>query len=230
MPTKENSAGKQQPYDENTGKYTGFKHFAKPRDYDSEIQALKEKQKGLSMFSQERKDLTNKILQLEAEKEGFSSYDELKEFRHNQVLKQEKAKEQRLKQKEQLKQDYMMSHRPTETNITADNLIKQSGEISMPNNYYEILNKEARYDKEIAETMEQLNKVRNNPNADIYIYRATKGDTINNGDWITLSPSYAEKHKQANLKGDGKIIKMKVKAKDIQFAGDDIKEWGYFPR
>ena len=35
MPTKENSAGQQQPYDENTGKYSKFEHFAKPKSKKS---------------------------------------------------------------------------------------------------------------------------------------------------------------------------------------------------
>lgn len=63
----------------------------------------------------------------------------------------------------------------------------------------------------------------------VTIYRASTGDSINKGDWITLSKSYAEHHNYSWLDGKGKILSKQVKAKDIQFAGDDLAEWGYFP-
>lgn len=127
--------------------------------------------------------------------------------------------------------DYMMAHRPTETGITADNLINQDVESPMPKDayehpeYYSVIG-----EKYTKETMQQLNKVRGNPNAEITIYRATTGDSFNYGDWITLSKSYAEHHNYLQLDSKGKVIEMKVKAKDIQFAGDDLAEWGYYPK
>lgn len=124
----------------------------------------------------------------------------------------------------------MMSHRPAETGITADNLINQDVETPMPDNYYEILNNQAKYDIETKETMDQLNKIKNNPDAEITIYRATTGNSINDGDWITLSKNYAKRHNEHSLGNKGNVVEMKVKAKDIQFAGDDIKEWGYYPK
>ena len=69
MPYKDGGGGKPQPYDENTGEYTKFNHFAKPRDYDGEIAKLKSKMNGLSMFSQERKELYNQIEALRKEQE-----------------------------------------------------------------------------------------------------------------------------------------------------------------
>ena len=228
MPEKLNYAGQMQPYDESDGQYKRFSSFHRPRDYDSEIKALKEKSQGLSIFSPERKKITEQIQQLEAEKNGFKSYNELAEYRHNQVLEKEKSKNQ-YKEIEQ-KEDYMMSHRPTETGITADNLTNQNVETPMPDNYYDILNKQANSNKFVKESLEQLNKVKGNPNAEITIYRATMGDKINDGDWITLSKSYANEHNLHSLNGKGKVLEMKVKAKDIQFAGDEINEWGYFPK
>lgn len=230
MPTKENSSGKQQPYDAETGKFSSFSGSKKEekRDYDKEIATLKEQTKGLSMFSPERKKIVEKINQLEAEKEGFKSYDELKEFRHNKLLEKNKNKVEYQEQSQ--KEDYMMSHRPAETGITADNLINQDVKTPMPDNYYEILNNQAKYDIDIKETMDQLNKIKNNPDAEITIYRATTGNSINDGDWITLSKNYANKHNEHSLGNKGNVVEMKVKAKDIQFAGDDIKEWGYYPQ
>lgn len=228
MPFKEGGGSQSQPYDENTGRYTKGNGTPNNRDYDSEIESLKSKAKGLSLFSPERRELNRQIEQLEAEKEGFSSYDELKAYRISNQKKKEKQR-QILRQKQQEQsQNYMMSHRPTKSGITADNLINQDVETPMPDNFYEMLNK----DNDVAtkESMAQLNRVRNNPDAEVTIYRATIGDTINEGDWITLSPTYANGHNQHSLGGKGKVLKMKVKAKDIQFAGDDIKEWGYFPK
>lgn len=69
MPYKDGGGGKPQPYDDETGKYTKFQNFAKPRDYDGEIAKLKSKMNGLSMFSQERKELYNQIEALRKEQE-----------------------------------------------------------------------------------------------------------------------------------------------------------------
>ena len=227
MPFKEGGGNKSQPYDTNTGKYV---KNGNSRDYDAEIESLKQQAKGLSLFSPKSHEIYRQIEQLEAEKEGFSSYDELKQHRIKQSEEKEKQI-QALKQKQQEEEanrGYMMSHRPTQTGITADNLTNQDVETPMPKNFYEMLNK----DNDVAtkETMQQLNKVKNNPDAMVTIYRATTGDSINNGDWITLSKTYANTHNQSNLNGKGKVISMQVKAKDIQFAGDDIKEWGYYPK
>ena len=77
--------------------------------------------------------------------------------------------------------------------------------------------------------MSVLRKVRGNPNAEITIYRATPGSKINRGDWITLSKSYAKWHNQSQFDGKANVLEMRVKAKDVQYAGDDINEFGYFP-
>ena len=77
-------------------------------------------------------------------------------------------------------------------------------------------------------SFEVLKKIKGNPNAEVTIYRATTGDSINDGDWITLSQEYADIHNKHSLQSKGKILKMKVKASEIRFAGDDIREFGYF--
>lgn len=79
------------------------------------------------------------------------------------------------------------------------------------------------------ESFNVLTKIRNNPDAEVIIYRATPSNTINVGDWITLSKTYAQEHLERTLDGQGNIVEKKVKAKDIQWAGDDINEFGYFP-
>ena len=126
--------------------------------------------------------------------------------------------------------DYFMNHRPTESGITADNLINQNVESPMPKDVYDhpeyYFQMNEKYSKE---SMNAIRKVRGNPDAEITIYRATPGNKINIGDWITLSKTYAEQHNQSQFNGKANIIEKKVKAKDVQFAGDDINEFGYFP-
>ena len=129
--------------------------------------------------------------------------------------------------------DYMMAHRPTETGAYASNITKGTGEWDslMPEDVYEhpewYFDMNQEYSKE---SFKVLKQIKNNPNAEITIYRATTGNKINKGDWVTLSKKYAEYHNNSQFKGQGNIIELKVKAKDVQYAGDDINEFGYFPQ
>lgn len=127
--------------------------------------------------------------------------------------------------------DYFMNHRPTETGLTADDLTNENTESPMPKDIYEhpeyYFQMKEKYSKE---SMDVVRKIKGNPDAEITIYRATPGNSINPGDWVTLSKSYAEQHNESQFDGKANILEMKVKAKDVQFAGDDINEFGYFPK
>ena len=82
-----------------------------------------------------------------------------------------------------------------------------------------------------------IRKVKGKPNATVTIYRGVpndpKIDKINRGDFVTLSPKYAELHAASGYGRDGdepgKVISMKVKVKDIYWDGNDVNEFGYFP-
>lgn len=82
-----------------------------------------------------------------------------------------------------------------------------------------------------------IQAVRNNPDAEVTIYRAVPNDEniteINPGDWITLSPKYAELHAAGGYgprgEGAGKVISQTVKVRDIFWGGDDVNEFGFFP-
>lgn len=165
-------------------------------------------------------------------KEEYREY--ISKEQEKRLAEYQKEKEDRLKQystQNNGKEDYKMWHRPTETKITADDLLKEGDEVAMPKDIYEHPEYYSIGDKKyLSETMQQLNKVRNKPDAEITIYRATTGDSINDGDWITLSKEYAKMHNESQLDNKGKVLEMKVKAKDIQFAGDALEEWGYFPQ
>lgn len=87
------------------------------------------------------------------------------------------------------------------------------------------------------QSYEAIQAARGNPNAEVTIYRGVpdKDDitTINPGDFVTLSPKYAELHAYSGYgpsgEDAGKVISQRVKVKDVYFAGDDVNEFGYFP-
>lgn len=120
--------------------------------------------------------------------------------------------------------DYFMNHRPSEDYGNASNFESNMAEVFEHPEWYmdmtELYNRES---------LSALRKVRNNPDAEIKVYRATPGDSINPGDWVTLSKKYAEEHNLRQMDGKGNVIEMTAKAKDVLFAGDDINEFGYFP-
>jgi GNAT superfamily N-acetyltransferase len=81
-----------------------------------------------------------------------------------------------------------------------------------------------------AETVKILQRYKDNPDADVTIYRAVpKGVTdINEGDWVTVNKNYAKHHGDSWVDdGQYDIIEKKVKAKDVAVSGDSIHEQGY---
>ncbi len=87
------------------------------------------------------------------------------------------------------------------------------------------------YHPDDKKTVELIKKVKDNPNAEVTIYRAVpKGVTdINDGDWVTLSKKYAIEHGESNLNGEYDILQKKVKAGDVYSEGNSLNEWGYSP-
>ena len=72
---------------------------------------------------------------------------------------------------------------------------------------------------------------RNKPNQTIQIFRAVpkevKSNTINPGDWVTVSREYAIQHGKGL--GKYKVLTKIVPAKTLFTNGDSIHEWGYDP-
>lgn len=81
----------------------------------------------------------------------------------------------------------------------------------------------------MSEVKHALQQAHGNPNATITIYRALpiEHDTINHGDWVTISKSYAQDHLDANAKGEWHIISKDVPAHTLWTEANDITEWGY---
>jgi len=128
------------------------------------------------------------------------------------------------------KKSYQMAHRPTETGDFASDITK-SGE-SMPKDfyqhpeYYAQIKQQGDYGIATRESLSVLMEVKGNPEANVTIYRASPSNKLNSGDWVTLSKKYAELSRE----GKETVHSFDVKAKDVQFAGDDINEFGYFPK
>ena len=71
-------------------------------------------------------------------------------------------------------------------------------------------------------------KAKGKPDADVTVYRAVpKGvKSINNGDWVTTSKTYAQDHGESALNGEYEILSKKVKAKTLSSEGYPY-EFGY---
>ena len=69
----------------------------------------------------------------------------------------------------------------------------------------------------------------NIPNVTIYraVPKSLKEGSVRNGDWITLSESYAKQHGNHALNGEYRIMKEVVPADNLYWDGNDINEWGY---
>lgn len=77
-----------------------------------------------------------------------------------------------------------------------------------------------------------IQRARNNPDADVVIYRAVPADApddINAGDWVTTSERYAREHGESWLDGKYRIVRETVKAGELATDGNSIHEWGWWP-
>ena len=189
----------------------------------------------------QQKDLVHEINNTEERKDKKESEFIVKKDIPDKPLTQKEIKERAEKEikeinkitdeLEEKEEDYKMTHRPdNDWHMTPDDLLGEDSvapkDVYEHPEYYTIhSNKNV-----VKETKEALEKVKGNPDAKITIYRATTGDTINDGDWVTLSKSYAEDHNYSQLDGKGKVISKEVPVKDVEWAGDDLSEWGYFPK
>lgn len=126
------------------------------------------------------------------------------------------------------KKEYAMQHRPSESgsgfDLTNRDAIPE--DIYTHPEYYSDM-KDITY----KESYKSILSMEGKPEKIVTIYRASPRSEFKNGDWVSLSKEYAKQSGYDDLgKGkDAPVRSMKVKAKDIQFAGDDINEFGYFP-
>ena len=86
-------------------------------------------------------------------------------------------------------------------------------------------------DKASLESIRNLNDAVKSGKKTIKMYRAVDGivreDSFRNGDWVTPSREYAERHILMQDWESGRVIEQEVPIDDIWWNGDDINEWGY---
>lgn len=81
-------------------------------------------------------------------------------------------------------------------------------------------------DEQAKETLEQIEKVKDDPNAMVNIYRATPGDTINEGDWIFLSKAQAERWTKTHFgtsKPGFKVLEEQTEARNVDWSGKNLE-------
>lgn len=80
-------------------------------------------------------------------------------------------------------------------------------------------------------SIRNINSAIRKGNGKIKMYRAVdsniKENSFRNGDWITPSREYAERHIGLQDWEEGRIIEQEVSVDDIWWDGNDINEWGY---
>lgn len=128
--------------------------------------------------------------------------------------------------------EYRMSHQPSDDGPRAFDLTEDGGgDWSMPGDVYDNPNLYTGADATVRkETMEQLERVRGNPDGLVTVYRyAPEGREFEVGNWVSLSQTYARQHGESNPTPGGTVQSMQVPAKEVRFAGDDLAEFGWYP-
>ena len=126
--------------------------------------------------------------------------------------------------------DYKGQHILAEHKTTADKL--SDGGTGFE--WAEVKNDHDLSDKATKESYLVLKNIKDTPDAEVTIYRSVPEgvNKINEGDWITLSKTYAKEHgmHETDATKDLPVISMKVKAKDIVWDGNDLNEFAYKPQ
>lgn len=126
---------------------------------------------------------------------------------------------------------YRGTHRPNDDGPRAHDLLESE---MVPSDVYDRPELYTGYSgRERLETMSQLRAVRGDPDAELTVYRAAPdvSNPIRDGDWVTLSKTYAQTHSRSESRpgNELRIHTMKVRARDVRWSVDDLMEWGYFP-
>ncbi|WP_102408715.1 hypothetical protein [Parabacteroides bouchesdurhonensis] len=93
------------------------------------------------------------------------------------------------------------------------------------------MNRDTNRDESAEAISNALNAINKGEKPIVTIYRAVpkslKEGKVRNGDWVSLSESYAKQHGHYALDGNYKIMKEEVPAENLYWDGNDINEWGY---
>ena len=153
---------------------------------------------------------------------------EIKKNIRNKILGIESKSKTDLYSKDDLEseyKDYRMQHQPAKG--PAGHEIGQTDDFPR-----DILQKPewyTGYPNELKEFWSKIKRGIGMPDKKVIIYRAlpkSAGSTIDTGNWITLSKTYAEQHAEGEK--DWHIVEFEVPLRHIRWAGDDLMEWGYW--
>jgi len=171
-------------------------------------------------------DLFQEARKYESAEEFYNSKGMSDEFRNSGVIGREQFSELWNKANNGVKTalDGAMQHRPTRTGAFASDISQKASDMGIPD-FYEHPEWYHFGGKEYDESVSALMKIKDNPDAVITIYRAAPKGELRTGDWVTLSK---EKARLESIQEGTKINSFKVRAKDVEFAGDDITEFGYW--
>lgn len=118
------------------------------------------------------------------------------------------------------------THRPENNGINPSNMTGVFPEDFYRNpDYYHDMD-----EKPSKESFNVLKKIRDNPDAEVTIYRADNANYLINADWVSLSKAYAEEHAD-NMREtlpDVRVTAYQAKASDLNINGDSINELGLF--
>ena len=96
------------------------------------------------------------------------------------------------------------------------------------------MNRDKNREESVSAINTALSSIEKEGKATVTVYRAVpksiKERNVRNGDWVTLSESYAKQHGNHALEGNYRIIKEDVPAENLYWDGNDINEWGYDDR
>lgn len=111
----------------------------------------------------------------------------------------------------QIKKDYRSTHQlDLSDSITAD-------KIDIPTLKQKIRERNGYLNKYNLSDLKKLEKLQNNPDADVIIYRASPVNELNEGDWVTTDKIYANDIRKQN---GGKVYSYTIKVKDLRFPND----------
>lgn len=123
-------------------------------------------------------------------------------------------------------ESYRMSHQP----MGGSSIHSLDDGKSLPRDVYSNLNlfMTAGSTRTRAESTAVLKAVKGKPDAMVTVYRAAPPGvtTLEDGNWVALSKEYCELHAKGT---DFQVIETQVPAKHIEFGGNDLVEFGYFP-
>ena len=87
--------------------------------------------------------------------------------------------------------------------------------------------------KDDSEAINIIQATKGRRDKQVRVFRAIPKDagaSINKGDWVAITRSYAKEHGEDHLNNNFKIISKVVSARDLFTDGNSIQEWGYDPQ